>query len=82
MRPSIFGHALNGFLLLIAAVLFLQNYKSISQETMIEFALLFSIAFGIHAILHHYEEIYYNFNPLDKKWKVYDNAVLNVKTVN
>jgi len=34
--------------------------------------LLISIAFGIHALLHHYEEIYYNFNPLNGKWHIYD----------
>ena len=79
MRPSIFGHMFNGFLLLIAMILFLQNYKKLSQESLIEFALLFSIAFGVHAILHHYEEIYYDFNPLANKWKIKDNAILTIK---
>jgi len=81
MRPSLFGHAFNGFLLLVAIILFFQYYKTLSPESMIEFALLFSIAFGIHAILHHYEEIYYDFNPYQNKWRIHNNAVLNVKNI-
>lgn len=81
MRPSFFGHVINGFLILIAVVLFFQNYKTISPESMIEFALLFSIAFGIHSIIHFYEEIYYDFNPFGNKWKIRDDAVLNVRNI-
>lgn len=81
MRPSFIGHAINGFLILVALILFLQNYKTLTIESLIEFALLFSIAFGIHAITHHYEEIYYDFNPFAGKWKLRDNAVLNVRNI-
>ena len=29
---------------------------------------LIGMQIGIHAILHHVEEIYYDFNPLENKW--------------
>jgi len=64
---------------LVAIILFLQYYKTLTPESMIEFALLFSIAFGIHAILHHYAEIYYDFNPFKNKWRLRNEAVMTVK---
>ena len=56
----------------IATIIFLLNYKTISNVDIIKILLLISIAFGIHVLLHHYEEIYYNFNPLIGKWHIYD----------
>lgn len=81
MRPSFIGHALNGFLVLAAIFLFFRYYKTLSSESMIEIVLLFSIAFGVHAILHHYEEIYYDFNPYRNKWMVNDDAILTVRNI-
>ena len=75
MRPSFIGMGINAILASIAAVLFMMNYRSMDNIDIIKILLLTSIAFGIHALLHHYEEIYYNFNPLVGKWTLLDNKI-------
>lgn len=64
MRPSFIGHIMNALLLLIALVLSYVNRDKITADNTIVIILLMSIAIGIHAILHHIEEIVYGFNPL------------------
>lgn len=68
MRPSFLAHIANGFLIFISVILYLSNSAKINIENTLVILLLLSITFGIHGILHHYEEIYYNFNPLENKW--------------
>ena len=75
MRPSFLAHILNGLLLAIGIVLFVVNYKSIKMDNMIGLILLLSIAIGVHGIMHHYEEIYYGFNPLRNQWKIRDKVL-------
>jgi hypothetical protein len=64
LRPSFFAFSLQGILLAIIVLLFIQNYKSLSNKDLILGLLLFSIAVGVHSILHHIEEQSYGFNPL------------------
>ena len=68
MRPSFLAHITNGMLWFIASVLFFINYKQLTIESTIQILLLLSIGVVIHGILHHYEEIYYDFNPLIGHW--------------
>jgi hypothetical protein len=68
MRPSFIGHAVNGLLMMVATIMLYCNSDAISRAEMIQIIALLSIAYGIHSILHHYEELYYNFNPLENKW--------------
>jgi len=75
MRPSFISQILNGLLLALGLILFVLNCKTISSESMIGLILLMSVAVGVHGILHHYEEIYYKFNPLRNHWKVRDKVV-------
>ena len=72
MRPSFLGTGINAITATIATVIFLLNYRTMNNVDMIKILLLISIAFGIHALLHHYEEIYYDFNPLIGKWHIYN----------
>ena len=74
MRPSFLGAGLSTIIATIATILFLMNYKTMSNKNIIKILLLISIAFGIHAQSHYYEEIYYDYNPLVGKWKVYDET--------
>jgi len=64
MRPSFLAFNLQGILLAIFVLLFINNYKSLSKKEIMHILLLFSITVGIHSILHHIEEQYYGFNPL------------------
>lgn len=68
MRPSFIGHIINGLLMMIATIMLYCNSETISRTEMIQIIALLSIAYGIHSILHHYEELHYNFNPLENKW--------------
>lgn len=68
MRPSFIGHIVNGLLMMISTIMLYYNSDSISTTEMIKIITLLSIAYGIHSILHHYEELHYNFNPLENKW--------------
>ena len=74
-RPSFIASALSGTIIFIAFILFCINFKSISKNPY-EFIVILSligIGFGVHSVSHYYEEIYYDFNPLDGKWKIRDN---------
>lgn len=66
MRPSFLAHIINGVLAFIASILFITNYKTLDMKDNIIIILLLSCSWGLHSILHHYEERYYGFNPL--KW--------------
>ena len=63
IRPSFLAFNLQGILLAIIVLLFIQNYKSLSKKDLMQGLILFSIAVGIHSILHHIEEQSYGFNP-------------------
>jgi len=63
-RPSFLAFNLQGILLAIIMLLFINNYKSLTKKELMYVLLLFSITVGIHSILHHVEEMYYGFNPL------------------
>jgi hypothetical protein len=73
MRPSFLAATFGGILLTIATIMYLLNYKSLSAESHMNTLFLMSAGWTLHALLHHYEEIYYDFNPLVGKWKVRDN---------
>ena len=64
LAPSFLAHIGNVLLILLAAVLFFQNYASIKKTDMIMLALLASIAIGIHGLSHLGLERIYGFNPL------------------
>jgi hypothetical protein len=68
MRPSFLSHIMNGLIILVAIYLYCMNHRNIDMANTLVILLLLSISFGIHGILHHYEEIHYNFNPLENKW--------------
>ena len=65
--PSFYAHALNGMLLLVAAICLLKNYNSIKtldNYRLIIMILLFSIASGVHGLSHLGLEKGYGYNPL------------------
>lgn len=66
MRPSFLAHAFNGILAFFALILYIMNYKNFDMKDNIIILLLLSCSWGIHSVLHHFEERYYGFNPL--KW--------------
>lgn len=68
MRPSFLAQIMNGLLFFIAIVIYLQNYKEIDTTNTIIIITLLSVTIGIHGILHHYEELNYDWNPLENKW--------------
>jgi len=67
LAPSFLAHIGNALFLLLAAVLFFQNYASIQKTDMIMLALLASIAIGIHGLSHLGLERVYGFNPLAQR---------------
>jgi hypothetical protein len=67
LAPSFLAHIGNALLLLLAAILFFQNYAAIKKATpsmLIGLALLASIAVGVHGLSHLGLERVYGFNPL------------------
>lgn len=75
MRVSFLISIISGFILLIASILFIMNYKTITSiYSIITILILLSIGYGIHGLQHANEEIYYDFNPLVGKWKVNDDV--------
>ena len=66
--PSIYAHILNGFLLLIALIIFYNNYSKIVKLEPYKLVILtlgFSIAVGTHGLSHLGLEKNYNYNPLN-----------------
>lgn len=72
MRASFLSFIFCAILALIATILFLMHYKEMDNVTIIQLLFLMTIAWGIHAIHHYYEEVYYGFDLLQGKWKVND----------
>jgi hypothetical protein len=68
MRPSFIGQAFNGLLMLATLIYAFVYWKVLSNYEQIVVISLLSIQIGLHSVLHHIEEIYYNFNPLEGKW--------------
>lgn len=72
MRPSFFGHCITGILLIVTLVIYIINYKSLTVKEHLQFWLLWGILMGVHAILHHFEEVFHGWNPLAGRWLSYD----------
>ncbi len=72
MRPSFLGLAITGILSLIALIVYIIYFKTFTIWEHVQILLLLAVAFGVHSILHEFEEIHYDFNPLANKWKVSD----------
>jgi hypothetical protein len=67
LAPSFLAHIGNALLLLLAVILFFQNYAAIKKATpsvLVGLALLASIALGVHGLSHLGLERVYGFNPL------------------
>jgi hypothetical protein len=80
-RPSFIASALSGIIIFIALILFFVNYKNITKDPykVIILLVLIGICFGVHAICHYYEEIYYDFNPLIGYWSGKDSPSVKIK---
>ena len=65
VRPSFLGLITGGFLMLIALIIFYNNYKRLQPSQIIMILLLLSIAVSTHSGLHSVEEIYYGWNPIE-----------------
>ncbi len=64
--PSIYAHALNGILLLIAVIILFRNWNKMMRlkpDKMIEMVLFFSLVIGVHGISHLGLESVYGLNP-------------------
>ena len=79
MRPSFIYHQIHAVLEIVVFLFiiyyFYSRWNDISLKNTIFILSLVSIICGIHAILHYFEEIYYDFNPLIGKSKVNDNPI-------
>jgi hypothetical protein len=65
--PSIYAHIVNGILILIALILFYNNYsalRNIDVYKKLLLTLVFSISIGVHGLSHLGLETVYNFNPM------------------
>ncbi len=68
MRPSFIGAGLAAIIATIAIIIYIANYNTLTSKENMVALLLISIAISLHAITHHYEEIYHEFNPFIGKW--------------
>uniref|UniRef100_A0A6C0BLM1 Fatty acid desaturase n=1 Tax=viral metagenome TaxID=1070528 RepID=A0A6C0BLM1_9ZZZZ len=68
MRPSYLAAGMNGVLMAGVVILALIYWSIMDGYQKVMVISLISVQLGVHAILHHIEEIYYDFNPLEGKW--------------
>ena len=68
-KPSFYSLPITGILLFVSLLLIFQYSSkvgsSMSTYQLVNLLLLFSIAIGVHGLLHLGLEYVYNFNPLD-----------------
>ncbi len=67
MIPSIIGHVINGFLILILLIIIILNYTKIIKFDLYQIIIilsLFTLIIGIHSLSHLGLEVVYNFNPI------------------
>lgn len=64
--PSFMAMLVGVAFLIASLVLFIINYKKINIAYVIMILVLISIAISLHALLHFANEVYYNFNPIQK----------------
>jgi hypothetical protein len=67
VAPSIYAHALNGILTMLAVVFSICYYGSLKRLEpfkLVIILLLFAIAFGVHGLSHLGLEGAYHYNPL------------------
>ncbi len=79
MRPSFIYHQIHVAFTVIAmifiVIVLFKDYKTTDYSTIAILLLLVGIACGVHAIIHFFEEIYFDFNPMIGKSEVLDNPV-------
>lgn len=68
MRTSLVCHMLNGLINLVGTIVLIYSFTNIKLNYyQIGIGLLIlSISWGIHCVLHFYEEYMYNFDPLNR----------------
>ena len=68
-KPSFYSLPITGILLFVSLLLIFQHSSkmgsSMTTYQLVNLLLLFSIAIGVHGLLHLGLEYVYNFNPLD-----------------
>jgi hypothetical protein len=68
MRPSFIAAGVNGFLMLCVVIYVVFSWKELGNYERMILMSLIALQIGIHALLHHVEEIFYGFNPLENQW--------------
>lgn len=69
ISPSFLAMGVSGILIFIAFIYFIKNRDKIGSIQLINLLLFFSSAIAFHGILHMGGELFYNFNPLEGKFK-------------
>ena len=67
MRPSFLSSIISGILILVAIILTIINSNNLTKYETIMVLFAMAISLGIHGFQHAYEEMYYDFNPLEGK---------------
>lgn len=67
MRPSFIGGMINGLLMVVVIAMTVMYWTQLSDYQRIIIMSLLGLLIGVHALLHHIEEIYYHFNPLERQ---------------
>lgn len=67
MRPSFLCSIISGIIILVGIILTIINSHILSEYETIMILFAMAISLGIHGMQHAYEEMYYDFNPLEGK---------------
>jgi hypothetical protein len=65
MRPSFIAGGINGLLMMVVIIMTIMYWGQLDPYQRTILMSLIALLIGLHAILHHIEEIYYHFNPLE-----------------
>ena len=68
MRTSYLLAGLHGTLNIVIGFMLYTYWNQMDINWKLLILSMVTLNFGIHGLLHHAEEIYYDFNPLEGKW--------------
>ncbi len=78
MRPSFIYHQITSIISIIGslvALYWILRYYNRDSYMMAILLLILSISWGVHGLIHFWEEVHFDFNPLVGKSIVHDDPV-------
>jgi len=75
MRPSFILGLTTGIISLVVIIMLLSTWSDFSNFERLACLIALGNLLGIYGMFHHYQEMYYDFNPINNKSKILNEPV-------